>query len=168
MNTFSVKSIGLYSLAIGSSIVFFHLVTSYGEAHLRAPSAIAGTYAIVDPQNLPDCLHQSQLALDLQQSGMYLTANLTTDITNPPTPNANRPTLSGRFHDRQLQLEGAVPTKICPQLSRIQITGTIAPDRRLQGRLSIVTEGMGTAIPAKSIAFTATPASIPKVSAPSH
>jgi hypothetical protein len=168
VNTFSVKSIGLYSLAIGSSIVFFHLVTSYGEAHLQAPSAIAGVYAIVDPQNLPDCLHQSQLALDLQQSGMYLTANLTTDSTNPPNPNANRPTLSGRFRDRQLQLEGLVPTKICPQLSRIQITGTIAPDRRLQGRLSIVKKNPEPSIPAAWFVFTATPTTTTKTGTASH
>jgi hypothetical protein len=166
VNTFSIKSIGLYSLAIGSSIVFFQLITSYGEAHLQAPPAVAGVYTIADPQNLPDCLHQSQLALDLQQSGMYLTAHLTTDSPNPPNPNANRPTLSGRFHDRQLQLDGLVPTKICPQLSII--TGTIAPDRRLQGRLWIAAEGLGKSMPAKSIAFTAAPASITKTGAPAH
>jgi hypothetical protein len=167
LNTFSLKSIGLYSLAIASSIGFFHLVTSYGEAHLQAPSAIGGVYAIADPQNLPDCLRQPQLALDLQQSGLYLTAHLTTDSSNTPTT-ANRPTLSGRLRDRQLQLDGLIPTKICPQLSSIHLTGTISPDRRLQGQLSIAQEVLGTSITAKSIAFTATPSSPTKAATSAH
>jgi hypothetical protein len=168
VNIFSIKSIGLYSLAIGSSIVFFHLVTSYGEAHLQAPPAVAGVYTIADSQKLPDCLRHPQLALDLQQSGVYLTAHLTTDSTNPPNPNTNRPILSGRFRERQLQLDGLIPTKICPQLSSIHITGTIAPDRRLQGRLSLSEERLGTPIPAKSIAFTGTPATTAQTARPTH
>ena len=50
MNLFSAKSIGLYSLAIGSAIVFFQVVTSYGEANIKAPISIAGDY-LINAQN---------------------------------------------------------------------------------------------------------------------
>jgi hypothetical protein len=164
LNNFSVKSIGLYGVAIGSAIGFFHLVTSYGEAHLQAPHAIAGVYAIADAANLPDCLRQPQLAIEIQQSGMYLTGNLTTDSSNP----ARRPTLSGSFRDRQLQLDGLVSTNICPRAASVRITGTIALDRHLQGRLSIAPEQLGTSTPSTSSTFTATPASTAKALIPAH
>jgi hypothetical protein len=165
LNTVALKSIGAYSLAIGGAIGFFHLVTSYGEAHLQAPPAVVGVYAIASTQELPICLQSKQLALDLQQSGVYLNANLIDNSSDRPQP--SRPSLSGRLHDRQLQLAG-LAAPICPQWSKIQISGTIAPDRRLQGRLTLAPESPGTPTPSKSIAFTATPTITPKAVTTAH
>jgi hypothetical protein len=136
MQIFSAKSIGIYSLAIGGSIVFFQLVTGYGEAHSKAPIAITGTYLITAP-NLPGCLHQKKLALNLLQSGIYLNASLVNHQPKITTSSNSYPTLSGKLKNRQLNLSGRLPAAICPQSSILQITGSIQGDRdrRLQGQL---------------------------------
>jgi hypothetical protein len=135
MNVFSVKSIGLYSLAIGSAIVFFNFVTSYGEANIKAPIAIAGNY-LITAQKLPDCLQGKQLLLKLQQSGIYLNASL---INQPKESIANKdisPTFSGRLHARELDLVGLLPTAICPRSLQLRIVGSLAePTMQLQGKL---------------------------------
>ena len=124
MNVFSAKSIGLYSLAIGSAIGFFNLVTSYGEANIKAPPPMAGIYAIV-AENLPGCLQHKALSFNIQQSGIYLNANLNaSEIENTnslkpndrsTTPIANpRPTFSGKLQGQKLDLSGIVPTTTCP------------------------------------------------------
>ena len=151
MTLFSAKSIGLYSLAIGSAIVFFNVVTSYGEANLKAPMPVDGNY-LITAQNLPTCLQQQQLTLKIQQSGMYLNASLTTDRLASNSIGNPRPTFSGRFHDRQVDLSGLIPANICPQGSQLQISGSIveirpnttqaamkpSPNRQLQGQVSSI------------------------------
>ena len=144
MNVFSVRSIGLYSLAIGSAIVFFQMITSYGEANIKAPIAVAGNYQIVT-KNLPGCLQHKPLLLKLQQSGIYLNANLVINRAATTTSRDIRPTFSGRLADRQaadllnrkLDLSGILPPEICPQPSQLWMAGSIvtigAPaDRNLQ------------------------------------
>jgi hypothetical protein len=148
MQIFTAKSIGIYSLAIGGSIVFFQLVTGYGEANSKAPIAITGTY-LITAQNLPGCLYQKKLALNLLQSGIYLNASLVKNQPKTTTSSNSYPTLSGKLKARQLNLSGLLPPEICPQPSRLQITGSIQGDRdrRLQGQLWIA---------GKSSEFTAT------------
>jgi hypothetical protein len=128
MNVFSAKSIGLYSLAIGSAIGFFQIVTSYGEAHIKAPISVAGNY-LITAQNLPDCLQQKQLVLKLQQSGVYLNASIVKDKQDLTNNRDTRPTFSGRLQARQLNLSGTLPPEICPQSSQLQIAGTITNTR---------------------------------------
>jgi hypothetical protein len=160
MNSFSLKSIGLYSLAIGSAIVFFHAITSYGEAKIKAPIAIAGNYLITAPK-LPDCLHNKQLLLTLQQSGIYLNASLSNNLQKTLSISDSHPTLSGRLQARKLNLSGQIPTTICPQLSQLQIAAAIAKidttiDKnisKLRGRLSFSTSSVPQTDP---IDFTAT------------
>ena len=161
MNNFSARSIGLYTLAIGGSIAFFHLVTSYGEAHIKAPLAITGRYAIVT-SNLPGCLQNKQLLLDLQQSGMYLNASLVANSSNITASAITRPTLSGQLHDRQLNLSGSLPSTICPQLASVRIAGTIATDRQLHGQIWLTSDRLGAQPAIDPNKFTATPQSISK------
>jgi hypothetical protein len=136
MNVFSAKSIGLYALAIASAIGFFNLVTSYGEANIKAPKPMAGTYEIVS-ENLPGCLQHKTLLFNIKQSGIYLNANLTTldglkpaaasapqDRSTPTTD--SRPTFSGRLQGQQLDLSGLVPTTICPIPSELRLSGSVA------------------------------------------
>jgi hypothetical protein len=159
MNVFSAKSIGLYSLAIGSAIGFFQVVTSYGEANIKAPIAVTGNY-LIDAQNLPDCLHQKQLVLKLQQSGVYLNASI---VKNTPESTANkdpRPTFSGRLQDRKLNLSGTLSLEICPQSSQLQIDGTLAKTSKaidrpqlLQGQLRLTNRNIQSSSP---VEFTGT------------
>ncbi len=136
MNVFSAKSIGVYALAIGSAVGFFNLVTSYGEANIKAPQAIAGNYPLI-AENLPGCLQRKALLFNIQQSGIYLNANLTTiDVVKPAAASApenrstpktdSRPTFSGRLQGQQLDLSGLVPITICPIPSQLRLSGTFA------------------------------------------
>ena len=132
MNLFSAKSIGLYILAIGSAIGFFQIVTSYGEANIKAPIAVAGNYLITAP-SLPGCLRDKQLFLRVQQSGIYLNASLTSDRQDL----TSRPTLSGRLNVRQLDVSGMLPATLC-STSQLRLAGSIdstVTNPRLQGQL---------------------------------
>ncbi len=124
MNVFPVKSIGLYSLAIGGAIGFFHFITSYGEANLKAPISVAGNY-IINAQRLPTCLQNKQLLLKLQQSGIYLNASLVNKRQEITSIKNSQPTFSGRLNVRQFHLTGLLPTTICAQLSPIRIAGSL-------------------------------------------
>jgi hypothetical protein len=159
MINFSARSIGLYSLAIGSSIAFFHAIASYGEAHIKAPLAITGRYSIAD-RNLPNCLQTKQLLLDLQQSGIYLNASLVANSGNNIAPNTTRPTLSGQLHDRHLNLSGPLPTTLCPQLTSVRIVGTIATNGHLQGQIWFTNDRSNVRSASDTSEFTATPQSI--------
>lgn len=173
MNIFSVKSIGLYSLAIGSAIGFFQIVTSYGEANIKAPISIAGDY-LINTQNLPGCLDRQQLTLKLQQSGIYLNASLiNNDRKGSLNQQQEKTTFSGRLHDRQLDLVGLLPTDLCPQRSRLQIAGSLvanlptsssktssATDRafpQLQGQIWLTSPDLAQIVPVeRPVDFTAT------------
>jgi hypothetical protein len=159
MNVLSAKSIGLYSLAVGSAIGFFQMVTSYGEANISAPIAVNGNY-LITAQNLPDCLQQKQLLLKLQQSGVYLNASLLKNTPEIPTTRDTRPTFSGRLQQRKLSLSGTLPPEICPQPSQLDITGSIsktstAIDRQqlLQGQLRLTNRNVPQSLP---VEFTGT------------
>ncbi len=149
MNHFSARSIGLYILAIGVAIGFFQVVTSYGEANIKAPIAIAGNYPIAAP-SLPGCLQHKRLFLRLQQSGIYLNASLTTDRLDT----MSRPTFSGRLSDRQVNLSGILPATICPASSQLRIAGSIvkttSASQKLQGQLWLTSPN----IPVAPVDFT--------------
>jgi hypothetical protein len=108
----------LYSLAIGSAIGFFQIVTSYGEANIKAPISIAGDY-LINTQNLPGCLDRQQLVLKLQQSGIYLNASLiNNDREESLKQQQEKTTFSGRLHDRKLDLVGLLPPEFDEALPR--------------------------------------------------
>ena len=163
MKIFSVKSIGLYGLAIGSAVVFFQLVTSYGEANLKAPTAVTGNY-LITLKNLTGCLKQKSLLMNLKQSGIYLNASLTAIEESDSTKVLETierlqltnsrdipPTLSGRLlvesavasPNQKFSLSGLLPVATCPQSSPVEITGSLAEiltpkhPRQLTGQLSI-------------------------------
>lgn len=168
MNVFSGKSIGVYALAIGSAVGFFNLVTSYGEANIKAPQAIAGNYPIV-AENLPGCLQRKALLFNIQQSGIYLNANLNpidglkpaaaSASQNRSTPTTDsRPTFSGRLQGQQVDLSGLVPTTICPIPSQVRLSGTFVrtDDRhsqKLLGKLWLTDRHQS---PGSPVNFTAT------------
>jgi hypothetical protein len=141
MKFFPLKSVGLYGLAIGVTVMFFQIVTSYGSAHLKAPISIEGNYLLND-QKLPSCLQQKTLLLKLQQSGIYLNANLIeidqfigTDIDRlvdkSLSKNRNiRPTLSGKLAQssanlptQKFSLSGSLSIATCAQSSRVEMSG---------------------------------------------
>jgi hypothetical protein len=179
MNVFSAKSIVIYSLAIGSAIVFFNLVTNYGEANSKAPISVSGNYLITAP-DLPGCLQNKALFFDIQQSGIYLNATLNITASNTPdllvpkerspdTPKNLRPTFSGRLRDRQLELSGTLPTANCPTPSQLRINGSVAKATQtnggqLQGQLWLTNRDRPETAPVKFTANlqTSSPSSAPQ------
>jgi hypothetical protein len=172
MNIFSAKSIGLYSLAIGSAIGFFHVVTSYGEANIKAPISVTGNY-LITAQNLPGCLQGKTLLLRLQQSGIYLNASLSiVDRSETTMTKDIRPTLSGQLRNRQLSLSGLLPPEICLQPSQLRIAGSLVQPlsssittvkstansiAAIQGQLWLTNRSVSETLPVtNSVAFTGT------------
>jgi hypothetical protein len=141
MNVFSLKSLGLYSLVIGGAIGFFQIVTSYGEANIRAPISIVGNYLITAPK-LPNCLQNKQLLLKLQQSGIYLNASLIDRAQMTTIDKDNHPTLSGRLNSQKLHLTGLLPATLCDRLSHIHITGSFvnSPEKIVDRQTTSITK----------------------------
>jgi hypothetical protein len=175
MNVFPLKLVGLYSLAIGATIVFFHTVTSYGSANLKAPISVEGNYLLND-QKLPGCLQHKTFLLKLQQSGIYLNASLieidrfvgidtTKMIDNALVINRNiQPTLSGKLVQsaatlptQKFSLSGSLPIANCAQSSQLEISGFLAEKltpkhpQQLQGQIAI---SNGTNIRTQPVEFT--------------
>jgi hypothetical protein len=105
MKGLDLKLVTFYSGSLVAVIALFSAVTRYGEANLKPPSDIGGTYPI--SASLPlDCASNPDLALVIQQSGVYLHAALASAPTQESTPEA---TLQGRWDGNHLTLEGTVP-----------------------------------------------------------
>jgi hypothetical protein len=140
MKIFSIKSIGLYSLAIGSAIAFFQLVTSYGEANVKAPISVSGSY-LISGQDLPGCLHNKALLFKLQQSGIYLNANLiaideSKGVNAPAAIDSSRGRLRQRFSKEEAApTEKAIATDIRPTFSGKLSTSTLPNKLDLTGRI---------------------------------
>ncbi len=164
MNVFSLKSVGLYSLAIGITVVFFQIVTSYGSANLKAPVSVEGNY-LLNGQKLPGCLQDKILLLKLQQSGIYLNASLIkidrlvgVDMNNLVEKSLSnqrniQPTLTGKLAQstsssptQQFSLSGLLPIATCVQSSPLKISGSLGEKltpkhpRQLQGQIAIANE----------------------------
>ncbi|GBF81845.1 hypothetical protein AsFPU1_3266 [Aphanothece sacrum FPU1] len=65
-----------YGTMIGSVLIFFNVVSNYGEKNLKAPSLLGGSYPI-ESNNLPQCFAKNQVKLTIDQSGLYLFGKLT-------------------------------------------------------------------------------------------
>jgi len=148
---FALKSLSFYGGAIAAVIVLFGVTTTYGESHLKAPSAIEGRYQLV-PQDLPDCLSVKPLVLLIRQSGRYLTgALLPADANAKQLKTAEEhPFLSGNWDNRQLILQGSAgdhlhcqnPLTIQGNLTKDKLSGTLrlgsaATETRFTAQLQI-------------------------------
>ncbi|OCQ94636.1 hypothetical protein BCD67_03965 [Oscillatoriales cyanobacterium USR001] len=104
------KLLGFYGTAIGSVVLLFNVVTTYGESNLKAPTAIGGSYRI-QAQNLPECLKSERLELSIKQSGIYLNGSLlSAKGSDELKTNAEEKfTLFGKWENQKLSLSGAVP-----------------------------------------------------------
>jgi hypothetical protein len=106
MSHFNLKSIAFYGIAISSVVVLFRIVSTYGEANLKAPPSIGGSYQI-NAQNLPECLKSDALVLNIKQSGIYLNGSLLPAKTDVQTATIaeEKPSLNGRLDNQQLSLQ---------------------------------------------------------------
>jgi hypothetical protein len=96
MSHFNVKTLSFYSIAIGSVLLLFKVVSTYGETKLNAAPNIDGSYQFLQAQDLPDCLQGQQLKLNIEQSGIYLFGNLEVALLGKTT---------GVYDNRAVQLQ---------------------------------------------------------------
>ncbi|MDX2228323.1 MAG: hypothetical protein NW220_01705 [Leptolyngbyaceae cyanobacterium bins.349] len=135
---FSLGSLIFYSCAIGSVVVLFTLTTAYGERNLQAPRRIDGRYPLA-MQVPTDCLKGQPVNLLLQQSGVFLTGALLPENASERSQQIalERPSLSGRWGNDQLVLEGNLGREWNCN-ANVTIAGQIS-ENTLQGTLSLST-----------------------------
>jgi hypothetical protein len=151
-NHFNFKSLAFYGIAIASVLILFNVVTAYGEKNLQAPAAIEGRYPLTLAQNLPICPQESNLVLDIQQSGIYFNGSLLPANTDAAKAKASqkRPTITGKMSNQKLSMAGIVPgSTLCNSQASQQIDIQSQVDgKTLKGQIALA------GIP-KAIEFTA-------------
>jgi hypothetical protein len=153
MSHFNLKSLAFYGIAISSVVVLFKVVTAYGETNLKASLPMGGSYPI-DAENLPGCLKSDSLVLNIKQSGTYLFASLLPANISAQaiTAAVQKPSLSGRLSNQQLDLEGSLPQiKGCnssPTPSSVKIQGAVNKDI-LTGQITLSSISTTTEFTAK-------------------
>jgi len=132
---FSFKSLSFYAVAIGSVLILFNVVTTYGESKLKAPSAIGGRYRLAFANSLPGCAKPEPLLLVVDQSGVYANGVIlpASTTTENPMSAAEKLTLTGLFKDKQLNLSGTVPQAVLCNQSSASGTKAIAINSRIEG-----------------------------------
>ncbi len=131
---FSFKSLSFYAIAIGSVLLLFNVVTTYGESRLKAPSSIGGRYRLAFASNLPGCAKPEPLLLQIDQSGVYANGVILPASTTTENPMSieERLTLTGLFQDKQLNLSGTVPQSVLCNQSSASGTKAIAITSRIE------------------------------------
>ncbi len=135
-NHFNIKSLTFYAVAIGSVLLLFNVVTTYGENNLKASKTIGGSYRLSFTNNLPGCPQIAPLILQLDQSGTYINAA----VLKPAAKNvqnsmsaAEKPTLTGLFKEQQLTLTGKVAKSVLCGFSQESGESAIAITSRIDG-----------------------------------
>jgi hypothetical protein len=114
MNHLNFKSLTFYGIAIGSVLLLFKTVTAYGESNLKAPPVVNGSYQLKLAANLPNCNNLYPLVLNIQQSGIYLSAALFAENANAEIK--KQLSLTGILKNQQISLSGRVtPEVLCDQ-----------------------------------------------------
>ncbi|SKB14523.1 conserved hypothetical protein [Planktothrix sp. PCC 11201] len=101
-HNFNWISFVFYAATIASVLILFKGVTTYGETQLKAPVSIGGDYSI-EFDTPPNCLKNKDLTLKIEQSGIYIFANL---VLEKSPDNLNKIALSGKFKEPKMILSG--------------------------------------------------------------
>jgi hypothetical protein len=137
MSHFSAKTLSFYGIAISSVLLLFKTVSAYGETKLNAPPHIDGSYQFLQTDNLPACLQDQQLKLNVEQSGVYLFGNL--EVSSPGNilgvynnravqPKSNQGEVveipfSGNFKDNQIIMSGKGKIANCDSPVQLTVQG---------------------------------------------
>lgn len=135
-NHFNIKSLTFYAIAIGSVLLLFNVVTTYGENNLKASKTIGGSYRLSLTNSLPGCPQIAPLILQLDQSGTYINAA----VLKPAAKNVQtsmsveeKPTLTGLFKEQQLTLTGKVAKSVLCGFPQASGENVIAITSRIDG-----------------------------------
>lgn len=140
MSHFNLKSLTFYGVMIGSVLLLFKIVSTYGENNLQAQPNIAGDYKIAT-QDLPECLRSNNVVLNVEQSGVFLFSKLLVTPKNVSSEenNSSIVSLDGKMNNGELSLSGKLSNlSDCQQQtnnSLIKIQGK-KQDRMLSGTIA--------------------------------
>lgn len=112
MSHFNAKTLSFYGIAISSVLLLFKIVSTYGETKLKAAPNINGTYELAKAENLPQCLQNRQLVLNIEQSGIYLFGNLASQPESNPESIVEIP-LKGDFKKNQIIMSSKSKLSSC-------------------------------------------------------
>jgi hypothetical protein len=143
MTDFNFKSLGFYGITIVSVLILFKVVTAYGENNLQPPAAISPLYLLTLAEKLPNCEKSNTLRLNIQQSGVYLNAALSSENSQINTEETL--SLTGIIKNQQLNIAGKVDQSIFCNLSKspnesissISIQISLANKGSYSGKLNI-------------------------------
>jgi hypothetical protein len=137
MHHFNVKSLTFYTIAITSVMLVFKVVTAYGESQLKAPKSVFGKYYITLAENLSNC-KKNTLVLDIQQSGIFLNASLSSTPSNQEISTHREKTysLNGKFNNNSFSLSGRVDnTRLCNAIPET-LQASLVPEGGLSGQIT--------------------------------
>jgi hypothetical protein len=145
------KHVLFYVVIIGSVLVLFQLVSTYGESNLKAPPNVNGRYLSASPP--PGCLDGDRLVLTIQQSGIYLNGFVNLGQDSMPQNAAEsestseaKPSLTGLWKPEQLTLAGETDVLDCvankqssssSAASTVTVQGQVKADAVFTGQLSV-------------------------------
>ncbi|MEH2361006.1 hypothetical protein [Nostoc sp.] len=118
MNHFNFKSLAFYGVAIISVLLLFKTVSVYGENNLKAPPPVNGRYRLTLAENLPNCEKSDTLTLNIEQSGIYLSASVLPAMADADIDEKH--SLTGILRNQQLNLSGKVGRSILCNIPRPQ------------------------------------------------
>lgn len=130
------KSIAFYGVAICLVLLLFSIVTSYGEANLKAPTAIDGRYHFsYSPKR--NCSSPNPLVLTIGQSGIYLNGffSVDADAAHQVKASEQQSSLTGQLNNQQLNLTGTVlNSTLCNNLvSQAHATSHVIIQSQIEG-----------------------------------
>ena len=122
MANHKLNHLTFYGIAIGSVLVLFKFVSTYGETQIKAPVNVNGAYEL-QSNNLPSCLAGQPLELDIEQSGVYLFGHLAVNSDKDP----KKIPLSGDLEGNKVVMKGDLES-VCPDAKK--------PDVILKGEIT--------------------------------
>jgi hypothetical protein len=139
MSHFNLKTLSFYGIAIGSVLFLFKTVSAYGETKLNAPANIDGSYEFIQTKNLPQCLQEQQLKLNIEQSGIYLFGNLAIQSKSTSESVVEIP-FNGNFKDNQIIMSGKGNLTGCDSEINLTVSGK-SENQNLVGQIQELTTG---------------------------
>jgi hypothetical protein len=147
MSHFNAKTLSFYGIAIGSVLLLFNRVSAYGETKLNAPPNIDGSYQFLQTENLPKCLQEQQLKLNIEQSGIYLFGNLSIQPKSNQG-NAVEIPFNGNFKSDRIIMSGKGNVSNCDSPIQLTVQGQ-QENQNLVGQIKDNTTGTEGAFVAK-------------------
>ncbi|MFQ4142362.1 hypothetical protein [Chlorogloeopsis sp. ULAP02] len=140
MHHFNFKSLTFYSIAIGSVLLLFKTVTTYGEKNLKAPPQINGRYRIVLAEKLSPCNQSNPILLNIYQSGIYLNGYLSpanTSTENFSTVSQTNQSLTGKYQNSTASLSGQVSDFVLCNNANIETQANTNQNKNSRSSISL-------------------------------